>query len=140
MNTPRESPPEPHSYPQSELKKMPMLPVTESDFDSRIREKPVALVFFHAGWCGPCQIQKPVCEKLSEEFPDDLVFLTVDVDEIPALSDRFSVKTLPTLVLFSKGEPVEILLGFQQEEYLKSYFEMALSSLEEKDSSGGSPS
>ena len=75
------------------------------------------LVDFYADWCGPCQMLAPVLERLAGEVPAAVA--KVDTDAHPSLAERYGVRGLPTLVLFSAGEPVERLVGMQDEATLR---------------------
>lgn len=98
-----------------------------NNFDQEIlAKKSTALITFTAEWCRPSGLQKPVIESLAKTYSGKVVVATVDVDAQPELADRFGARTLPTTVLFAKGEIVEALAGYQSEEFLASYLEVIL--------------
>ena len=74
--------------------------ITAETFEEQVikSEKPV-LVDFYAVWCGPCQMLAPVIEEL-ENSRDDFLAVKIDVDQEPALAQRFSITAVPTLLLF----------------------------------------
>ncbi len=89
-----------------------------SDLLQRSREVPV-LVDFWASWCAPCQMLMPVLAKLAEEYQGKFLLVKVNTDEQPEIAQAFGVRSLPTLMLFKDGQPVDSLLGAQPESTLR---------------------
>ncbi|MBO5416141.1 MAG: thioredoxin [Clostridia bacterium] len=78
--------------------------LTNENFDSEIvKDGVVAVVDFYADWCGPCKMFAPVFEELANERTD-VVCGKVNVDEAPALAQRFGVMSIPTVIVFKNGE------------------------------------
>lgn len=67
-------------------------------------------VKFTASWCGPCKKQQPNIDKMEEEFPN-IQFLSVDADSLPAIVQKFGVKSLPTLILIKDGVVITKIVG-----------------------------
>ena len=61
------------------------------------------LVDFSAEWCGPCKMMKPILEELHEKMGDDLRIIKVDIDRSPQAASFYNVSSVPTLILFHKG-------------------------------------
>jgi thioredoxin 1 len=81
-------------------------------------EKPV-IVDFWAEWCGPCRAVAPVLEEIARERGDDLRVVKVNIDEEPALAQRYGIMSIPTIVLFKGGEPAAAALGAQPKRMLE---------------------
>lgn len=78
------------------------------------------LVDFWANWCGPCHMLAPVLEQLARELGDALALVKVETDQHPDLASRFQIRSLPTIVLFKDGRPVEQMLGVQPAAVIKT--------------------
>ncbi len=98
------------------------LPVTvdESTFDAEVlnSSKPV-LVDFWAPWCGPCRLVSPVVESLAEANADKLSTAKVNTDENQQLAMRYSIFSIPTLVLFKDGREATRLVGFMPQQVME---------------------
>lgn len=97
--------------------------ITAETFEEQVikSEKPV-LVDFYAVWCGPYQMLAPVIEEL-ENSRDDFLAVKIDVDQEPALAQRFSITAVPTLLLFRNGENVKRVSGFLSKEALEQFID-----------------
>lgn len=73
-------------------------------FNEMINGEQLTLVDFFATWCGPCKMMHPILEQLKEKMRDDIRILKVDVDKNEALSMQYRIQSVPTLMLFKKGE------------------------------------
>lgn len=95
--------------------------VTDSTFDEMVisADTPV-LVDFWAEWCGPCKMIAPVLEELATELDGKLTIGKLDVDENQSTAMAYGVFSIPTLLLFKDGEPVERIVGFQPKPQLLS--------------------
>ncbi len=73
-------------------------------------DKPV-LVDFFATWCGPCRMVSPIVDEIAAERADTLKVVKVDVDEAPSVAAAYGVMSIPTLMVFKGGEPVNTQVG-----------------------------
>lgn len=97
--------------------------LNEKDFEEVvINYDGVALVDFWATWCGPCKMIAPIIEQISEEMPNIKV-TKVDVDENENLANKYEIASIPTLIIFKNGNPVETLIGFTPKDTLKNAIE-----------------
>ena len=78
----------------------------------------VALVDFWATWCGPCRMQSPVVEVLSDEMPE-VNFFKMDVDQNQETARKFRIMSIPTLMVKKNGEVVDQIVGYHPQEQLK---------------------
>jgi thioredoxin 1 len=84
-----------------------------TEFDALLAgDKPV-LVDFWAEWCMPCRMLAPVIEQLGEQYAGRVEVAKVDVDKEPELAARYRVQTIPTVLLFNKGQLLETQIGLR---------------------------
>ena len=86
--------------------------VTDETFEAEvIQAELLVLTDFWANWCAPCHMIAPVLEEVAAEYADQLKVAKLDVDGNPRTAAQFGVMSIPTLILFKDGQPVERLVG-----------------------------
>lgn len=98
---------------------------TDQTFDQDTAQG-VALVDFWATWCGPCRMQSPVVEALSETMDNQVNFFKLDVDENPDTAHKFQIMSIPTLMIKKDGEVVDKVIGYHSKEQLQKVLEQYL--------------
>lgn len=94
--------------------------LTKSVFDKTVT-KGLHLVDFWAEWCGPCRMQTPILEELSQEYSEEVIKISkVNVDSESELAARFGIQSIPTMLVIKNGEIVNRLVGVRMKEALKS--------------------
>ncbi|HJX05761.1 MAG TPA: thioredoxin [Candidatus Nanoarchaeia archaeon] len=91
--------------------------LNEDNFD-KMTKKGKAVVDFYADWCGPCQMMKPIFEKVGKEIKG-VNFFKVNVDNCQEAAASYDVRSIPTLVFLKDGKEVDRVMGVLYEEELK---------------------
>jgi thioredoxin len=81
------------------------------------------LVDFYADWCGPCQMMVPILEQVNAQLSDRLRIVKIDTEKYTDLATQYKIASLPTLVLFKQGQPVERIEGVMQAPELVQYLQ-----------------
>ena len=93
--------------------------LSDSTFEQSVEKgKGVTLVDFWAEWCGPCKMIAPIVEQIASENDGKITVGKLDVDANGETAMKFGVMSIPTLILFKDGEPVERLVGYRPKEQL----------------------
>lgn len=94
--------------------------ITDATFEAETKEG-LVLVDFWATWCGPCRMQAPILEKLSQELSEDeLKILKMDVDENPETARAFRIMSIPTLLFKKDGQVVKQVAGVHTAAQIKA--------------------
>lgn len=97
---------------------MSVLVLNDENFESTISQW-VTLVDFWAEWCGPCQMMLPILDDFATSQWETMKVAKVNVDESPEIARQFRVMSIPTLIVFKDGEPVETMVWVKQKAELE---------------------
>ena len=105
-----------------------VMAVTDGSFDKEVLQsnKPV-LVDFWAEWCAPCRMLAPTIDAIAEQFGETAGVVKVNVDENTSTAQRYGIKGIPTLILFSAGKEVERVVGATSKESISRMVEKHVS-------------
>ncbi len=97
---------------------------TDSNFDETvIKASTPVLVDFWAEWCGPCRMLAPTVDAVASDLNGRIVVGKLNVDENPSTAGRYSIRGIPTLLLFKGGQIVESIVGLVDKDHLKRMVE-----------------
>lgn len=100
---------------------------TDQNFESEVlKSEQVAVVDFWAPWCGPCKIVSPTIDELAVEYMAKVKVGKLNVDENPQAAEKYGVMSIPSVLIFKKGQPVKTLVGAQGKENYKKAIDEAL--------------
>ncbi|WP_343101581.1 thioredoxin [Romboutsia sp. MSSM.1001216sp_RTP31141st1_G3_RTP31141_220114] len=96
--------------------------INSTNFEQEVNDGVVVVDFF-ATWCGPCKMLAPIFEQLSVEMKDDAKFVKVDIDKSLEIARKYMISSVPTMMIFKDGKPVDTMVGFMSKESIKSKVE-----------------
>ena len=106
---------------------MAIIDLTDAEFEQKVlKEDVMVLVDFWASWCGPCKMAEPVLEELSEEYKDKVVIAKLNVDDNPRNTEKYSVLSIPTTILFKDGKELGRQVGFAGKKSFEDLIKKAL--------------
>ena len=101
--------------------------ITDENFENEVlKSDKLTLVDFWAEWCGPCKMIAPSLEELANDYKDSIDVAKLNVDENPTTASSFSIRSIPTLLIFKDGSPVSQIVGAVPKSAIKSKIDEVL--------------
>jgi len=91
--------------------------INDKTFEETLNNNQVVLVDFWAEWCGPCRVLGPTIDEVEKEFVDSVVVAKLNITENPEASTKYSVRSIPTIIIYKNGEEVERLVGVRGKQF-----------------------
>lgn len=100
---------------------------TDDNFQKEVLEADIpVLVDFYADWCGPCKMVAPIVEELAKEYEGKIKIGKLNVDEEADTAGKYRVMSIPTLIFFKNGEPIDMVVGAAAKKTLQSKIDAVL--------------
>ena len=107
---------------------MPLVHLTENNFNDEVLKASLpVLVDFWAEWCGPCRMIAPVIDEIAKEHEGKLKVGKLNVDDAQEIAVKYNVMSIPTLMFFKQGKPVDLVVGALGKEQLMNRVKKNLS-------------
>ncbi len=106
---------------------MSLVHVTDKNFDTEVMKSDLpVLVDFWAEWCGPCRMISPIIDQIADEYKGKLKVVKLNVDEAQELAMKYSVMSIPTLMVFKKGQVMDQVIGAMSKDQLTDRIKQSL--------------
>lgn len=97
-----------------------MKEITQANFiEEVIDSEELVVLDFWAPWCGPCKMIAPIMEQLNTDYGNKVKFAKLNVDDNPRIANDYKITSIPTIMMFKKGEIVDTTVGFKPKQILE---------------------
>jgi thioredoxin 1 len=96
--------------------------LTDNNFSATVTANELLVVDFWAPWCGPCRMVGPIIEQLANEYAGKAAFGKMNVDENQVVASNYGIMSIPTIVVFHRGQAVETVIGAYPKQHIEAVF------------------
>lgn len=100
-----------------------IIKLNNNSFKELIESGKTVLVDFFATWCGPCKMLAPILEDINKELPDEVQIAKIDIDESFDTARSYGVLSIPTLIMFKKGQEVDKIVGLRNKDAILEFID-----------------
>ena len=103
-----------------------IMSINDGNFQELVIQSPIPVILdFWAPWCTPCKMIAPMLDDLAKEYGNKIKIYKIDIDENPDTPTKFNVTSIPTLILFKDGSPMDKMIGAVSKNKIKGMIDSA---------------
>lgn len=103
-----------------------MIEINDKNFKEIVDDSDLSLIKVGAEWCGPCRMIKPIIEEISDDYEDRVIIGDINADDKLESISEYNIRSIPTILMFKKGELVEKVTGIVSKNQLEDMIETHL--------------
>ena len=106
---------------------MTIISIKEDAFENVVVKSTIpVLIDFWAEWCGPCKEIAPILDEIADEMKDKIKVVKINIDENPNIPNKYGIQSIPTMIIFKKGEPISTKIGAAIKSEVKTWIETSV--------------